>query len=185
MYSNLHLKEKGSIMGLRYHAGIRSLRIVLFVIILCGITSLQTLKAEAPPSNLKANPNTELQDASWSGDVSKVKKLLVKRVNVNEGDSNGATALMKASYQGHIDIVKLLLAKGANVEAKDTTGNTALIGASFRGHKDIAEVLLAKGADVNSQESKGRYTALILASANGNKDIVEMLLVSSQQSSVG
>jgi len=118
----------------------------------------------------------EFCNASWRGDLERVKKLLTKRkVDVNEKNEYGSTALILASLNGRIEIVKYLLANGANINKQDWNGNTALILASLRGHIDVVKYLLANGANINQKDKYG-YTALIFASSKGHIEIVKSLL---------
>jgi len=78
-----------------------------------------------------------LHDAARIGNISLVKNVLEKGVDVNTFDAEGATALMVASINGHIEIAKLLIEKGADVNAKDIDGYTALNYASLFNNTDI------------------------------------------------
>lgn len=101
--------------------------------------------------NSYANDAQSLIDAVQQDDISTIKTLLAKGVDVNAKDNYGATALMYAFQDGHSEIVKTLLDNGADVNAKDNNGKTALMAASLKGHSEIVKTLLGKGADVNGK----------------------------------
>lgn len=92
----------------------------------------------------------ELINASRSGNLQDVHRLLESGAEVDKVDDSKSTALHKASLRGHLDIVKTLLEYGADVDKVDNgeAKQTALHKASFRGHHNIVKTLLEHGAEV-------------------------------------
>jgi ankyrin repeat protein len=87
-----------------------------------------------------------LLQACEKGDLSSVKALLDKGVNVNARDKDGRRPLIEASYWQHADIVKLLIERAADVNAKKVDGATALDFAINFHNKEIEEMLRKAGA---------------------------------------
>ncbi len=86
-----------------------------------------------------ANTDEEsLIAASGNGDLSRVKTLLVTKVNVNAHAPDGVTALIAASQNGYEEVVQVLLQAKADVNAKTSNGTTALMQASQKGHRQGA-----------------------------------------------
>jgi hypothetical protein len=113
--------------------------------------------------------------AALSGDVTEVKRLLKRGVDVNARQEQGATALLLAVSNGHRDVVELLVEAGVDVDAQDGMGRSAIGFASATGQTEIVKLLIGAGADVNARDARGR-TALMLASAQGTAEIVRMLI---------
>jgi ankyrin repeat protein len=102
----------------------------------------------------------QLFEASKSGNIAAVRKLLDKGVDVNwkddeEGDEEGDTALTWASEFGHIDIIKLLLDRGALIDLQDNIGGTGLMYASHFGQVECVRFLLERGADMSIKDTDG------------------------------
>jgi ankyrin repeat protein len=84
----------------------------------------------------------EFLEAAAKGNAEEVKRLLGRRVNVNQGDEQAWTPLHWAAQGGHTDVARLLLDAGADVEAKTREGNTPLFPAVFNGHIEMVRLLL-------------------------------------------
>ena len=118
-----------------------------------------------------------LLNASQSGELEEVKRLLNAGAEVNTKDNDGRTALMAASRYGHTEIAKVLISKGADVNARDMIGYTALTMSCVTGHTEIVKFLISNGADVNAKDDPLLgFTALMDASAFGHTDIVKVLI---------
>ncbi len=102
---------------------------------------------------------SDLMRAALIGQVSAVRVLAEKGVDVNARDQNGRTALMEAAFAGHTETVKALLERRADVNAKDESGWTALMEAASKGHTESVKILLEFGADINAKSLTG-WTAL-------------------------
>lgn len=89
----------------------------------------------------KAKLNVDILDASFEGDISKIRSLLRTNVDVDCYDKRGFTPLILASAKGHTVIVKLLLTYGANPRKSDNNGVNAFHHAVMVGNFEIAEIL--------------------------------------------
>src|SRR5262249_37576528 len=122
--------------------------------------------------------NSEFIDAANRGDLSKVKQLLLKGVNVNSFDENRQTALMGAAANGHRSVVGVLLENHADPNLRNIRGGTALMMAASKGHLEVIRVLLSSGADPNI-DSDNSLTVLMIAACGVNTsspEIVNLLL---------
>ncbi len=122
-----------------------------------------------------ASEDDSLLKSASTENLSKVRALLKKGINVDAKDNVGVTALMIASEFGREKIVQALLDKGAQVNHQRKDGYTALIIASQEGNESVVRVLLDRGAKINYQAKNG-VTALIIASQEGHEVIVQTLL---------
>ncbi|CAE7891227.1 unnamed protein product, partial [Symbiodinium microadriaticum] len=85
---------------------------------------------------------TELQSASYAGDIVTVRDLLSQRAAIHERGSAGSwTALHVAAAQGHLNVVEALLAGNAEVCALDGDGRSALDWAEWRGRGHVVQAL--------------------------------------------
>lgn len=122
-------------------------------------------------------PMPALHEATTSGDVAEVKRLLTEKglkTDVNEKDGEGRTALHFACGYGEGEIASFLLEKGADVNAVDESNNTALHFAAGYGQKEMTELLLKKGVDRKVKNADG-MTAYKVSVINGQKDISDLL----------
>src|ERR1039458_10864547 len=103
-------------------------------------------------------PEMEIHDATWAGDLEKVKTLLKNNSNlVFSKDENGFTPLHVAAFNGHKNVAELLLANEAGVNTNENHGATPLYLAAQQGHKNLAALLLA-----NQPRAKTRPTTASL-----------------------
>jgi len=96
-----------------------------------------------------SEPEAALLRACEKGDVSAVKELLEKGVNVNARDKDGRQPVIEAAYWQHADVVRLLIDKGADVNAKKVDGTSALEFAILLRNKEIEQMLRQAGAKVD------------------------------------
>jgi len=89
---------------------------------------------------------TALRQAAESGDVTRLKTLLLEQIDVDARDSAGRTALMLAVLHGQSQAVDALLAGGADPNAADSSGNTPLRAATDGNESAIIEALRRAGA---------------------------------------
>ncbi|XP_067668251.1 uncharacterized protein [Haliotis asinina] len=120
---------------------------------------------------------TDLHDASYWGDVFRVKKILSEgQVDINCVDTYGRTPLMWAVHQNQKDVFDVLVSKGASLSLTDKSGNNILHFACLGGHKDIVQNILSKETvDINSKDRYDR-TAVNMAERNGYIDVVDLLV---------
>jgi len=118
----------------------------------------------------------DIHDAVKSGDVEKVRALILTDTNlINAKNNDGWTPLHIAAANGKDDMAEMLLDHGADVNAKDNGGATPLLYAAMYGQKEVAQVLLDHGADVNAK-TVGGMTPLHYAAMRGYTDLAELLL---------
>ncbi len=101
----------------------------------------------AEPRSRGHDETPELIEATWSGDVRKVKKALDKGADVNEKDMAGWTALMHAATRGRSDMVIVLLENGADASVKDRQGRSALMLAASQGKPEVVKLLQDRDAE--------------------------------------
>lgn len=125
-----------------------------------------------------------INTAAQKGNISVVKKLLKRGVDINRQSENGWTSLKSAAQLGNLDLVKVLLEGGADPNIADDTNYTPLMNAVSGEHEDIVKILLKFKADPNVQSGEnpeaedweaGR-TALMDAALSGNVSIANVLL---------
>ena len=119
-----------------------------------------------------------LYTAAKQGNITTVKELIEKGVDVNTENNDGLTALHYASNGNHIELVKDLIKQGADVNKKCNANNgefTPLMLAVHNNYSEIAHELIKAGADVNI-EAKGGWTALHYASHGNHAALVKDLI---------
>ena len=118
--------------------------------------------------------NNLLHLCALNGNISLLKHLIKKGININLQDEAGETALMTASQYSNvssssIETVKLLLDYGADFNLQNKFGQTALMLAPTYECKNL---LLYYDADYNLQNNQ-EYTALMLAPTNKCEDLIK------------
>src|SRR5262245_4166569 len=98
---------------------------------------------------------SELADAMMNGDKAAVRSLLLKKVDVNAAQVDGATALLWAARQDDLEMADLLIRAGAKVSVANREGATPMMVAALNGSGAMIERLVKAGADVN--EKFNRY----------------------------
>ena len=117
----------------------------------------------------------QLVDAVRGDDLSLVRDLLARSIDVNQAEGDGVTALHWAAYRGHREAVDLLIEGGANVDAANDFGVTPLALAAGNPDASIIRKLLEAGADPNLESDAG-VSPLMDASRTGNVEAVMALL---------
>ncbi|MFH1643617.1 MAG: ankyrin repeat domain-containing protein [bacterium] len=119
----------------------------------------------------------ELKVAIEKNDLTKVKDLIVKGVDLEVTDYFGNTALMMAAKNGYADIVSELINAGAEIGTAMYTmyanGETALFYACNGGHTETAIILINKGAAKKEQNLEHLFTS---AMAEGHRETVITLI---------
>jgi ankyrin repeat protein len=91
--------------------------------------------------NYNSGMGSALMAAVMSGNVLITKKLIEKKADLNQIDSDGKTALIYAVFFNKNDIAKLLIEAGANKSIKDSEGKTALDFANFNKNTELIILL--------------------------------------------
>ena len=125
-------------------------------------------------------PELEFQRGIWQAavdnDIFRVKKLLLKGVDVNSRDSSGYTALHYASRNEFFEMVKILIDNGACVDCVTKAGgDSPLHRSTYIGNLKITEFLIKSGASIELQNNDGQ-TCLHKAVQQNNKEVVKYLL---------
>jgi ankyrin repeat protein len=123
----------------------------------------------------QAATDPALVTAAKDGDVSTVRTLITRRVNVNEPARDGSTALLWAAYHSNLDMAKALIAAGANANTPNRYGITPLLQAARSGDAAMVGTLLKAGATLAVTHPDGE-TPLMAASRSGHADAVKLLV---------
>ncbi|XP_046814274.1 ankyrin repeat domain-containing protein 49-like [Vespa crabro] len=128
--------------------------------------------------NAKEPDEKAILSAAENGDIEKIRKLLIKDLNLLEcTDKDGYTPLHRACYGNHVEIVEYLLKMGAKIDTKTMDEWQPLHSACCWNNVECAAILIANGADVNAK-SKGDQTPLHLVSASShNSPALQLLLL--------
>ena len=92
---------------------------------------------------LAGKAQVSILEAAAAGDLSEVRFLVDKKIDVNTTDYDKRTALHLACCENHEEVVRYLISKDARVNAQDRWGHPPLDGAAPR----IAEILMSSGAN--------------------------------------
>ena len=139
------------------------------------IRLLLVLLAAALPVSTDA-AGSEAADAAQRKDLTALRAMVSKRVNVNAPQADGTTALHWAAHWNDVEAVRLLLRAGANPATTNRFGASPLSEAAIAGHTDLVKVLLDAGADAKALTTLDGETVLMSAARSGNIDVVRMLL---------
>ncbi|RLD43688.1 MAG: hypothetical protein DRI86_09380 [Bacteroidetes bacterium] len=123
-----------------------------------------------------AKVNYSFVNAADRGDVKAVNSFILKGINLNYRDANGATALFYAANNAHMEVIKTLLYYGANPNIATFDGFTPLMNAALQGKFDVAQLLLYNARTKLDLHDLNNCTALHYASYYDNIYIVDMLL---------
>jgi len=117
--------------------------------------------------------------ASMTGDLISIKKIIDLIPDINLRNKNGWNAIILATYNHHVDVVMYLLSKGANVNATNYKGTSVLMyakdAAIANNDYSIISLILDASANINHTDNTGR-TVLDYAKLNDNKDMVHFLM---------
>src|SRR5262249_19365654 len=119
--------------------------------------------------------DASLIEAVKQRNVTAVKTLLQKRVDVNAAEGDGATALHWAVYRDDTQLVDLLIKAGAKVNAVNDLNITPLYLAGANGNGAIVERLLKAGANPEAASEAG-VTPLMEAARSGSVAAVQSLI---------
>ena len=88
------------------------------------------------------SPNIQLVSAIFANDSSKIKFLLDRGIDVNDGGFFNIPPLLRAALYGKLDAIQTLIEYGADKNIRDKQGRTALELAKKYNHPRIVEILL-------------------------------------------
>lgn len=126
------------------------------------------------------NNKEGLFNAIERNQISEVRRLIEKGINVNSKDGDGWTPLMLAADNNNLQIAKLLVELGADLEQKNDDGETALMISSYNNSGYVGRYLISKGANPDVTDKFGR-TAYEIAKENFKKGQFEYLLPNMKQ----
>ena len=123
---------------------------------------------------------TDLWNASYGGDVARVRELLEAGAEPDAiKDHDGRTGLFWAGERGHSHVVAELLRAGADPNNIDDNGGTALHEAVRRSNNiqadGVISLLIEAGANLEIKDNNG-YTPLMRANEYGNQHVVSHLV---------
>jgi len=139
-----------------------------------GKWDMVNLLTEKRPEIWKETLTNQLHQASESGNLQTVYKILTFGISVETINNNGYTPLHISASCGHKELSLMLLDFGANVNVKDKHGRTPLHLSAGKGHVDVVRELLKHGARVNIPDQYGA-TPLQTASQRGHMQVVREL----------
>lgn len=132
------------------------------------------VSAGDPPTAAPAG-GPELVLAARYGQLSTVRLLLDRGVDVDSRDALGRTALIAAAAEPDAGLMPLLLERGADVSLRDRDGSDALTVAVIKGRSKNVALLLDAGAALDARGPQGE-TALMAAIRAGEAAMVDLLL---------
>ncbi len=119
------------------------------------------------------------EDASRTGDVKTLARMVRAGHDIDARDGWGQTALMRAAHAGHADAVEWLIDHGADLDHTSKFHLSALMLAIIAGHPRIARRLVAAGADttITGTGAPGFHgkTAADLAAERGDKRLADYI----------
>jgi ankyrin repeat protein len=138
-------------------------------------------------NNIKMDVYEKLNMSCITGDLTSVKNIIEKRIDVNkiitvdhdEFWNDGYTFLMTASMYGHIDIVEELIKNGANLDTLERNGYTALMLSICHPQEedilnlDIPKLLLKSGCDRDIVSYRYGKTFFNMLNEENLKEILE------------
>ncbi len=91
--------------------------------------------------NYNSGMGTALMAAIMSGNKVIIEKLISKKADLDQQDTQGKTALIYAAFNNNTEIVQMLLKAGANKKLADTENRTALEYAKFNKNTQLIILL--------------------------------------------
>ena len=120
------------------------------------------------------------QDASRTGDVKALARMVRAGHDIDAYDGFGQTALMRCASAGHREAVDWLIAHGADLDHTSKFQLSALMLAVVGGHPRVARRLVAAGADTSIKGSGAPgfhdKTAADLAIERGDQRLADYIL---------
>ena len=91
--------------------------------------------------NYNSGMGTALMAAIMSGNIVIIEKLIDKKADLNQTDTQGKTALIYAAFNNNTEIVQMLIKAGANKKLADKENRTALDYAKFNKNTQLIILL--------------------------------------------
>jgi ankyrin repeat protein len=91
--------------------------------------------------NYNSGMGTALMAAIMSGNKVIIEKLIVKKADLDQIDTQGKSALIYAAFNNNVELVQLLLKAGANKKLADKENRTALDYAKFNKNTQLIILL--------------------------------------------
>tara|TARA_B110001454_G_scaffold16145_1_gene14538 strand:+ start:33758 stop:34465 length:708 start_codon:yes stop_codon:yes gene_type:complete len=145
------------------------------------------IKNECPSirQNLESNRHsltpgvrlTPLMKASFEGNTSRIRSLLMHDKNIDMKDRYGRTALQYAILGGNVDAFMILFRAGANINLQNTFKASSVHLAAVWNRTEMVKVMVSSGRlDVNSTSKFQGLTLLHSAAANCNLELIQFLI---------
>lgn len=129
---------------------------VLVFMVACSNQNREFKSSESKAlQNEVKTPDTDIQAASFMGDVKLIKQHIAAGTDINQKDEYGSTPVMIATTFGKEDVAVALIEAGADLNLQNNEGATPLHTAAFLCRKEIVEALLANGADKSIRDNYG------------------------------
>jgi ankyrin repeat protein len=149
-----------------------------------GIMSYKTKQVSADKDRqIKPDQASDILELAKKGNLSELKKLEGKKLNLYKRDTFGATPLHLAALKGNLKVVRFLVEKGTKIntalKGEPLVGLTPLHLAVQYGREDVVRYLIMNGADVNATPYRGQFlhlTPLHFAANCGRPQIAKILL---------
>ena len=129
------------------------------------------------------------EEASRTGDVGALHRLLDKGHDIDSRDGYGQTALMRAAHAGHAAAVAWLVDHGADLDHTSKFHLSALMLAVIAGHPNVARSLVRAGADITitGTGAPGFHgkTATDLAADRGDKRLAAFIVANGRRAPSG
>ena len=91
--------------------------------------------------NYNSGMGTALMAAIMSGNKTIIEKLILKKADLDQKDTQGKTALIYAAFNNNLEITKILIKAGANSKLADNEKRTALDYAKFNKNTQLIILL--------------------------------------------
>jgi ankyrin repeat protein len=129
----------------------------------------------SPVNATQQNLQDSLLAAASANQVSRLREMLARGVDIEARDADGRSALLLATRSNAIEAAQLLIEAGADVNASDLIHDSPFLYAGAEGRLEILRMTLRHGADLASVNRYGG-TALIPAAHHGHIETVRELL---------
>ncbi|MEG8013002.1 glutaminase A [Sphingomonas sp. 22R3R2A-7] len=129
--------------------------------------------ADGPDAGAQTNPRRRSAEtivdqatyfcaAAAKGDLTELRRLMARSIDVNLADYDGRTALHLAAGEGRADVLRYLLSRGADRDLSDRWGNTALVDAQR--NEDAESIALLQTCAISAvSASKARRGTKVLS----------------------